>query len=47
MDYRYHCVIPAEHGHNRLPFNPCRLLDFTLLRLEAGGTWSGESPSQA
>src|SRR5690606_5474858 len=26
-----------------LPFNPCRLLDFALLRLAAGGTWSGES----
>jgi 5-deoxy-glucuronate isomerase len=43
MDYRYHCVIPAERGHNLLPFNPCQLLDFTLLRLEAGDTWSGET----
>src|SRR5262252_8766851 len=43
MDYRYHCVIPAETGRNALPFNPCRLLDFTLLRLEAGQTWSGET----
>jgi len=43
MDYRYHCVIPAESGRNRLPFNPCRLLDFTLLRLETGQTASVES----
>jgi 5-deoxy-glucuronate isomerase len=43
MNYRYHCDIPAENGHNELPFNPCRLLGFTLLRLEAGQTWSGES----
>jgi 5-deoxy-glucuronate isomerase len=43
MDYRYHCVIPAERGRNALPFNPCELLDFTLLRLEAGETWTGES----
>ncbi len=43
MTYRYHCYIPAEHGRNPLPFNPCRLLDFTLLRLDAGRTWTGES----
>ena len=43
MDYRYHCTIPAGNGHNTLPFNPCQLLDFTLLRLEAGQSWSGES----
>jgi 5-deoxy-glucuronate isomerase len=43
MDYRYHCNIPAENGRNELPFNPCQLLDFTLLKLEAGQSWSGES----
>ncbi|MBX6356278.1 MAG: 5-deoxy-glucuronate isomerase [Micromonosporaceae bacterium] len=43
MDYRYHCHIPAESGYNSLPFNPCDLLDFGLLRLEAGAIWSGES----
>lgn len=43
MDYRYHCYIPAESGRNELPFNPCRLLDFSFLRLEAGQSWSGES----
>ena len=43
MDYRYHTYIPAETGLNTLPVNPCRLLDFRLLKLEAGGTWSGES----
>jgi 5-deoxy-glucuronate isomerase len=43
MDYRYHCVIPAENGRNLLPFNPCQLLDFSLLRLEAGETSSVES----
>ena len=43
MDYRYHCVIPAESGRNNLPFNPCRLLDFTLLRLETGQTASFDS----
>lgn len=43
MEYRYHCHIPAATGHNRLPVNPCHLLDFSLLKLEAGETWSGES----
>lgn len=43
MDYRYHCLIPADNGRNQLPFNPCALLDFSLLRLEAGQSWSGES----
>jgi 5-deoxy-glucuronate isomerase len=43
MDYRYHSTIPAAHGRNELPFNPCKLLDFTLLKLDAGQTWSGES----
>ncbi len=43
MDYRYHCYIPAENGRNTLPFNPCRLLDFTLLSSDAGQSWSGES----
>jgi 5-deoxy-glucuronate isomerase len=43
MDYRYHCNIAAEPGRNTLPFNPCRLLDFALLSLDAGDSWSGES----
>ncbi|BCJ45902.1 5-deoxy-glucuronate isomerase [Actinoplanes ianthinogenes] len=43
MDYRYHCYIPAEPGLNELPFNPCSLLGFQLLRLGAGESWSGES----
>jgi 5-deoxy-glucuronate isomerase len=43
MDHRYHAYIPAGNGRNALPFNPCRLLDFGLLCLEAGQTWSGEA----
>jgi 5-deoxy-glucuronate isomerase len=43
MDYRYHSAIPAGNGLNTLPANPCRLLDFTLLKLDAGQSWSGES----
>ncbi|MFY1635007.1 5-deoxy-glucuronate isomerase [Solwaraspora sp. WMMB335] len=43
MNYRYHCTIPAAEGRNTLPVNPCHLLDFSLLRLPAGGSWTGES----
>jgi 5-deoxy-glucuronate isomerase len=43
MDYKYHSQIPTELGRNVLPFNPCHLLDFTLLKLESGATWSGSS----
>jgi 5-deoxy-glucuronate isomerase len=43
MDYRYHCYLPVANGHNALPVNPCRLLDFSLLKLDAGQSWSGES----
>jgi len=43
MNYRYHGYIATEQGRNSLPFNPCELLDFSLLRLEAGQRWSGES----
>ncbi|BCB83256.1 5-deoxy-glucuronate isomerase [Phytohabitans suffuscus] len=43
MDFRYHCTIPAADGQNALPFNPCQLLDFNLLRLRAGQSWSGSS----
>jgi 5-deoxy-glucuronate isomerase len=43
MDYKYHCYVPAASGLNTLPFNPCSLLDFQLLTLEAGETWTGSS----
>ena len=43
MDYRYHCYLPGAPGLNELPFNPCSLLDFQLLRLSDGESWSGSS----
>lgn len=43
MDYKYHCYIPAGRGRNELPFNPCHVLDFGLLVLGPGETWTGES----
>jgi 5-deoxy-glucuronate isomerase len=43
MDYKNHCYIPAENGRNELPFNPCELLDFTFLKLDAGQSYAGSS----
>ncbi|MFI5896319.1 5-deoxy-glucuronate isomerase [Actinoplanes sp. NPDC051513] len=43
MDYRYHCAIPAAPGRNELPVNPCGLLDFGLLVLSPGQSWTGEA----
>ncbi|HWS36578.1 MAG TPA: 5-deoxy-glucuronate isomerase [Actinoplanes sp.] len=43
MDYKFHTNIPCDEGINSLPFNPCSLLDFQLLRLAAGESWSGSS----
>lgn len=43
MDYKYHCYLAAGNGLTTLPVNPCKLLDFNLLRLEAGQSWSGAS----
>lgn len=33
---KYHCYLPAHEGLTELPFNPCAVLDFQLLRLAAG-----------
>ena len=33
---KYFASVPNEQGLNRLPQNPCRLLDFQLLRLAPG-----------
>src|SRR5690242_10055967 len=43
VEYRYHGSVGTQEGRNALPVNPCRLLDFSLLRLAAGGTWSGDT----
>lgn len=40
---KYHCYLPGHEGLNELPFNPCSTLDFSLLRLAAGQTWTGET----
>jgi 5-deoxy-glucuronate isomerase len=33
---KYHCYLPGDEGLNELPFNPCSVLGFHLLRLQAG-----------
>jgi 5-deoxy-glucuronate isomerase len=40
---KYHSLITANQGLNLLPINPCSLLDFALLRLAAGETYSAEA----
>jgi 5-deoxy-glucuronate isomerase len=43
MNYRYHGNLTSKNGNNELPFNPCHLLDFHLLKLDAGQSWSRDS----
>jgi 5-deoxy-glucuronate isomerase len=43
MSYKYHGTIPATNGLNALPSHPCEVIDFSLLVLEPGQTWSGSS----
>lgn len=43
MTYKFHTNVPAGPGRNELPFNPCEVIDFTLLKLAAGETYSGDS----
>ncbi len=40
---KYFASVATNLGLNTLPQNPCQLLDFGLLKLAAGNTWSGES----
>jgi len=43
---KYHAVLTANQGLNALPTNPCQLLDFAFLKLNAGETFSGETPGR-
>src|SRR5512141_2474517 len=40
---KYHAILTANNGLNKLPTNPCKLLDFGFLKLSAGETYSAES----
>ncbi len=39
---KYHALLTANQGLNTLPINPCKLLDFGLLKLAAGESYSAE-----
>lgn len=43
---KYHSLLSANHGLNNLPTNPCKLLDFALLKLGPGETYSAETPGR-
>lgn len=43
---KYHAVLTASQGLNTLPINPCSLLDFAFLKLNAGETFTGETPER-
>lgn len=41
---KYHAMLSAHQGLNPLPRNPCTLLDFGLLKLNAGESFQAETP---
>jgi 5-deoxy-glucuronate isomerase len=43
---KYHALLSANQSLNTLPTNPCKLLDFALLKLAAGETYSAETPGR-
>ena len=40
---KYHALLTANNGLNTPPYNPCKLLDFGLLKLAAGETYRGRN----
>jgi len=40
---KYHALITSNPGPNALPYNPCKLLDFSLLKLASGETHQAET----
>ena len=40
---KYHALIGGENGLNKPPTNPCNLLDFAFLKLNAGEKYAGDS----
>ncbi len=40
---KYHALVPIKNGLNRPDINPCKLLEFGFLKLEAGKSYSAES----
>jgi 5-deoxy-glucuronate isomerase len=40
---KYHATLTANQGVNALPYNPCKLLDFSFLKLAAGESYTAKS----
>jgi 5-deoxy-glucuronate isomerase len=40
---KYHAYLTANNGLNTPPINPCKLLEFGFLKLEAGETYNSDS----
>ncbi|NMB88763.1 MAG: 5-deoxy-glucuronate isomerase [Chloroflexi bacterium] len=40
---KYHAILSANQGANTPPHNPCKVLDFSLLKLSAGESFTAES----
>lgn len=40
---KYHSYLTVDQGINTLPINPCKLLDFNLLKLSAGEAYAANS----
>ncbi|MGA9398761.1 MAG: 5-deoxy-glucuronate isomerase [Anaerolineaceae bacterium] len=43
---KYHALLTAKQDLTHLPINPCKLLDFALLKLTVGETHSAETPGR-
>jgi len=43
---KYHALLSADQGINRLPINPCKLLDFALLKLAPGESFQADTPGR-
>src|SRR5512145_1696761 len=43
---KYHALLTANPGVNTPPYNPCKLLDFGLLKLTAGSTYEAATPGR-
>jgi 5-deoxy-glucuronate isomerase len=43
---KYHAHLTANQGTNRVPINPCQLLDFNFLKLGAGEEYTTNTSSR-
>jgi len=43
---KYHALLSASQGLNSLPTNPCKLLDYGMLKLAPGESFQAEAPGR-